>query len=277
MYSGRFATVNGIGNVVKWQLTENVEEDKINSSATRGGTDRIFGDTDVTGSIECFGGIPSVMPGETFTFVGYTSPTTGVYSTAGMKYTVSAMCSGITVTWDYSANKAVRYTMQFGGMGALVVASGAAVVDATAIVKVKSRLCPMVYGAAVPLLANRTIVTLNITSALTIRSDASTGGAKVRETGPIDWNLAVQTTGHDQYFTPGTYLASLKLSVNATPDSFWFDDAIVGQVTDVTLTADGTAIDTQTVNIHMAASGADGIVGFIRKPAELVANYWPPA
>ena len=277
MFSGRFATVNGVGNVVKWSITESVDEDQIRDSSTRGGTSRLFCGRDSTGSIECTGGIPFVLPGETFTFVGYTSPTTGVYGTAGMRYTVSAMCTQMTVVWDYQANKAVRYTIQFGGMGALVVASGAAVLDATAVSKQCTRDCVMVYGSATALCANRTTVTLTMTSEVTVRSDASTSGWKVREAGPIDWNLAVVTNGHDKLFVPGTYLEDLKLAVNATPDSFWFNDAIIGQTTDITLTADGSAIDTQTVNIHMSANDTAGVTGFIRRPGELVANYWPIA
>ena len=277
MYSGRFAAVNGVGNVAKWQITETVEEDIVRNSATRGGTSRIFCGRDSTGSVECDGGLPFVLPGETFTFVGYTSPTSGVYGTAGMRYTVSAMCTQITVVWDYGTNKAVRHTIQFGGMGALVVASGAAVLDSTNVKAICSRGCAMVYGAAIDFCPTRTSVTLTMTSAVTVRGDASTSGWKTREAGPLDWNLAVTYNGHDKLFAPGTLWEDLKLAINSTPDSFWFNDAIVGQSTDITLTADGTAIDTQTLNIHMSSADAAGVVGFIRRPGELVANYWPIA
>jgi len=278
MFSGRFAAVNGVGNVMKWQLTEAVDEDVIRNSATRGGTSRLFCGRDSTGSIECDGGIPFVMPGEVFSFVGYTSPTTGVYGTAGMRYSVSAMCTQLTVVWDYTANKAVRYTVQFGGMGALTVGSGAAVLDSTTVMKQCSRSCVMVYGSAVDLCPNRTTVTLTMTSAVTVRSDASTAGWKVREAGPLDWNLAIVTHGHDKFsLAPGSYIEDLKLAVNEVPDSFWFNDAIVGQTTDITLTADGSAIDTQTVNLHMSANDSSGAIGFIRRPGELSADFWPIA
>ena len=279
MFSGRFATVNGIGNVNTWSLSESVEEDKIINSATHGGTDRIFGDKDVTGSITCHGALPPVMPGDLFVFKGYTSPTTGVFGSTGIVYTLDAVCTSIAITWDYSANKAVKYTMQFAAMGLMTVAVGPASVDNTTVKKIKSRDCKMVYGTTpTELLIYRTTATLTLTNAVTTRSDASTLGWKVRELGPLDWTLAVVTNGHDKYLAPGQYLKDLKIGIAPLPstDAYWFSDAIVGQSTDITLTADGTAIDTQTVNIHMAASTDTGILGFIRKPGELVANWWPP-
>lgn len=276
MFSGRFATVNGIGNVISWQVTEAVDEDQIRNSATHGGTSRIFCGRDFTGTIVAHGGIPPVMPGESFSFVGYTSPTTGVYGTNGLRYSGTAMCTQLVVTWDFNTNKAVQYTLTFGGMGALSSADGAAILDATDTVKQCSRGCVFEYGAGpTELLPNRVSATLTITSAVTVRSDASTNGWKTREAGPLDWTLAVVTNGHSKFFDPGDYLEDLKIAVNETPDSFWFNDAIVGQCTDITLTADGSSIDTQTVNIHMSACDDAGVLGFIREPGETVTNFWP--
>ena len=277
MLSGRFSAVNGIGNVGKWSVKEAVAEDKIVNTATRNGTDRLPGTRDVTGSYEAYGGLPAVLPGETFQFIGYTSPTSNVFGTAGMRYTVDAIVTQVVVTWDFAANKAVKHTVQFGGVGALVVASGAAIIDATAVIKTLSSLCAFVQGSAVPFLTARTTATLTLTNGVSSFANASTSNQTFREAGTLDWTLAIPVHGHAVPFTPGTALTDLKLGINAT-DNWWFKNALVMDTTDITCSPGSDSIETQTVNVGMLASDfTTGVVGFIRKPGQLVANYWPPS
>lgn len=275
LYNGRLAALDGIGQVASWQITETAEEHKAINSATKGGTDRVFGDKDTTGSITCIGTVPPLLPGEVFDFEGYISSTDGTVGGDGMIFAVEAMCTQLVVVWDYSTNAIVQYTMQFGGMGEFTIASGTVIVDASTNCKVKSRTCTMVYGSGpTELCPTRTTVTLTMTNAVTVRSDASTGGWKTRESGTLDWQLAVVVNGGLSGFTVGQYIENLKLKVNGT-DYFWFEDAQFGQVTDVTVNPGTETLVTSTVNLHMAAAGADCAIGFIRTPGDAVNNFWP--
>ena len=275
LYNGRLSAIDGIGQVGSWQITETTEEDKSINSATKGGTDRTFGTKDTTGSISCEGTLPPMLPGEIFTFSGYISSTDGTVGGDGMIFEVESMCTQLQVVWDYDANKIVRYTAQFGGMGAFTITSGTAIVDASTNCKVKASTCTMVYGSGpTPLAPTRTTVTLTMTNAVTVRSDASTAGWKTRESGTLDWNLAVVVNGGNPAHAIGDYIENLKLKVNGT-DYFWFEDAIFGQVTDVTVAPGTETIVTHTLNLHMAAAGADCAVGFIRIPGDAVNNFWP--
>jgi hypothetical protein len=275
MFSGRFAAINGIGNVVTWNVKETNSEDKIVNSATKAGTDRVLGTKDCTGSYEAHGGAPAVFPGETFNFIGYTSPTSGVAGTAGTRYTVDAIVTQVVIQWDFSKNTAVKHTVQFGGTGALSIGEGAAIVDATSVKKVLSNVCAFVSGANVPFITTRTAATLTITNSASAFANAGTGGSMTRERGTLDWTLAIPAHGHTRLAVPGTHLQNLKLGVNAT-DSWWFSDALVGDTTDITCKPGTDQVDTQTVNVAMLASHpTTGIVGFIRKPGETVANIWP--
>jgi hypothetical protein len=275
MYSGRFAAINGIGNVASWNVKETNAEDKIVNSATKAGTDRILGTKDCTGSYEAHGGAPAVFPGDTFQFIGYTSPTSDVAGTVGMRYTVDAIVTQVVVQWDFAKNTIVKHTVQFGGKGLLGIASGAAIVDSTSVKKAKSSDCAFVSGAAVPFLTTRTTATLTISNSASAYANAATSGSMTRERGTLDWTLAIPAHGHTQLATPGTHLQNLKLGVNAT-ESWWFSDALVGDTTDITCKPGTDQVDTQTVNVAMLASHpTTGVVGFIRKPGETVANVWP--
>lgn len=277
MLSGKFATINGIGNVALWSLTETTEVEKIINSATRLGTDRNIGNRDVTGSYTAHGGLPAVFPGDTFNFIGYTSPTNNTKGGAGIRYTVDVLCTQVQIVWDFAAGKVVRHTVQFGNTAPMTIGSGAAILDVTSIKKVNSKSCPFTYGAGTAFLPARTQATLTLTNSGATRSAADTSNYTTREAGVLDWTLAVQVHTQAQEFAPGTYISDLKLGINSTPDSWWFKDAIVESATNITLNTEGTGIETQTINLGMAASNNAGTVGFIRKPGDLVANWWPLA
>ncbi len=275
MYSGIYSAINGVGNVGEWSLKETVPVETIVNSATRGGTDRRTGIKDVSGSVTVQGK-PPYMPGESFTFVGYTSPTSGVYNTAGMRYSCNVIVTGITVNWDFAENKVVNSQLQIAGSGALTAASGAAVVDATNVSKVQSKACLFQYGAGpTELIANRQTATLNMSNAATAYSHAGSGAYKLREAGTLDWTLAIVTAQDTVPIAVDTVLDNLRLYVSAT-EYFEFGKALVLESTDIKVKPGTSEIITQTVNIGMLASDpTTGALSFIKKPGVTASNWWP--
>jgi hypothetical protein len=87
-------------------------------SGTRFGTQRIPGFLDYTGTFEGFGARPPLFVGDSFTFIGYTAPTTGVPCTPGCAYVVPAMVNTLSITWNFTAeNRTVFWTIGFASNG----------------------------------------------------------------------------------------------------------------------------------------------------------------
>lgn len=87
-------------------------------SGTRFGTQRIPGQVDYSGSFEGFGGRPPLFVGDSFTFIGYTAPTSGVPCTPGCAYIVPAMVNTLSITWNYTAeNRTVFWSVGFQANG----------------------------------------------------------------------------------------------------------------------------------------------------------------
>src|SRR5689334_13065677 len=102
VHSGRFAVVNGQPSLRNWTITENRPAAKAVNSATRQGTSRRKGPASWSGSFGQYGHTPLVMPGEQFSFAGYTSPSNDV-SGSGQVYSGLARVSSVVITWNWAA------------------------------------------------------------------------------------------------------------------------------------------------------------------------------
>jgi len=117
-YTG--SVINRIARFQKWSMNTQGNPDVRVYSGTRLGEQRIAGPEQTTGTFQAFGASPPLFVGDTFTFLGYTAPTTGVACTPGCTYIVDAIVDTLTITWNWTAqNKSVFYEIGWSSVGAL--------------------------------------------------------------------------------------------------------------------------------------------------------------
>lgn len=279
LHSGKHGVVNGISTVGQWSISETQAPARGIASNTKFGPVRKHGVRSWNGSFNAFGATPSVLPGESFSFLGYGAPANDV-SGNGFRYSGGALVSGVTINWNWSNGEMINHTVNFDGNLELAKAVGAAIIDVSAIDM------PEVCGTKIEIevngtggfseLENLVSATLNITCALQSYANSSTHiNGKCwtgQKAGPIDWSLAItqQNDGGDNAFDIGDELA-LRLYVNDT--AYWL--LKFGHVRDfsgITVDRQSGAIIQRTINIDMNAY-YNNTYGTITLPDTSV--WWP--
>ena len=167
-------------------------------SGTRFGTQRISGFAEYTGSFRGFGAIPPLFVGDTFTFLGYTAPTSGVPCSPGCAFTVESLVESVNITWNWTReNRGVNWTINFTSNEA------ATVIDdfddpCDDEVYCDDNPCDLTFIMYDPCAADAVVEFCNIVSAsLTFTSrniaysNNSTSCVVKREVGNLDWTLEV--------------------------------------------------------------------------------------
>lgn len=195
-YTG--SSLTRYSRIRNWSITRTSNPQTRVYSGTRYGTQRTGGFTDITGSFEGFGGNPPLWVGDSFTFFGYTAPTSGVPCTEGYAYHCPAIVDSITINWDWTAeNNGVTWSASFAANGALTevddfddpcddaVYCDYNPCDLTFVLKDPCN------SDAVVEFCNIVSASLTFTSALDRFSNSSTNCQVQSAAGPIDWTLAV--------------------------------------------------------------------------------------
>lgn len=290
MPSGIFGLVEdatgALSTVESWTLNDTKSSDSYSASNTLNGVVRGGGIRTWDGSFIGKGAEPPIMPGESFTFKGYTEPTSGTEGETGITYEGPAICSQVTAVWNWATNTILAWTVTFSGNPGLTIATAVPTLDAsiptvgaTCGTKVEYALstAPTVF-IEIPAV---TQATLSISSTLASEANSSTfangecwmGHSK----GPIDWTLALPQEdyqrGVDGYPLIGGYNL-LKLYVDGT--DFWElrfskTESYTGLIVD----RNGGTTIARTINFAMSAT--DGVtMGLIKKPSEELTGpvYW---
>ena len=277
VHSGRFAVVDGVDTVRNWQITDTQSLTRYVASNTRGGAGRKRAVNEWSGAYAAYGGTPTHMPGDIFSFAGYGSPDNDV-SGAGLTYSGQAIVDSIVVNWNWVAGEIINHVVNFSGHLALTTAS-ATHTDVT------NPDVPEVCGTKIeyvdtpnveiPNLASATF-TLSIENVEYVNSSTIVSGEcwKGRKAGtPIDWTLAAVV---DDNLRSGVFPAKgddqeLWLYVDAT--TYWqLRWGTVKDFTGINADRETGAILQQTINWEM--NGFNPGVGLIRRPGD-VADWWP--
>jgi hypothetical protein len=272
VYSGELGAINGVAAVRNWTIEDTTDPKTVVSSATRSGTARTPGIGSWSGSASIFGVKPPYMPGETFAFVGYRAPTTGVRNTAGFRSTGFVIIDSIVMTWNWATNDPLSCVMNFSGDGALTHASGAAVLDAT------TGNVPTPCGTNIlidtVILPDVVSATLTLSKANSAYVSSSTSCATGRVKGAaIDWTLAIT-----QYNQQGLGVTALKadsiITLPANDTEVWdLKWGHMQSVTGVTVDIESAALIQQTLNYAMNGIVSNAL-GWIKKPGAV--TIWPP-
>lgn len=274
VHSGKFGVVNGMANVRNWNITDSITLPKFAASNTKGGHGRISGIQSWQGSFGYYTMIPPVMPGEIFSFAGYSAPDNDTLAGTGTRLSGSAIVDSVAITWNWSNGEIISQVCNFSGHLGLTETTGAAAYsDAT------SPEAPPVCGTKIEYSADGTTyveltdltqATLTITAANLAYVNSSTGCLTGRKAGLIDWTAAITRQDSKRILSVGD---SKYWRFYTDSDSFWL--LKWGKIKDFgnyTVDVETGAIVTHVVNLEMNGILA-GVVGSITKP-DGVSVWW---
>jgi len=191
VHSGKFATVGSMSTTKGWTVSETSSPAKFVTSNLQNGAGRTKGVFDWTGTVNGLGGDAPHMPGETFTFTGYTAPDNNV-SGSGQQISGQAIVESITINWDFATSEPLNWTLNFGGHLGWTWAAGTTT-DTTDVVAPVPCGLDIVNGSDT--LTDVTTVALTITNELQTYVNSSTysGGTCYtgRKSGNMDWTCAI--------------------------------------------------------------------------------------
>ncbi len=275
VHSGRFGAVNGQGSVRNWSITESRNDTRQVASNTKNGTVRRNGIEDWNGSFSQYGGKPSVFPGDAFAFLGYTAPSDNTPGANGTRYSGNSICNQIVINWDWAGANVINSQISFEADGALTVASGAAVTDATSF-EAESP-CGVIWeysadGDTWTELTDLVSGTLTFTIQNSPYVNSSTLCKTKRRAGAaLDFTVSAVQQNTVRQLTPGDDIY-LRCYVDDT--DFWLLQwCKVGAYTGLTVDRETGAIISQTINLSMNGI-VGGVVGEIILPGEATAE-WP--
>jgi len=190
-YSGdKGAVGNGsapLSAIGQWNVSVKAENQTVVDSSTAGGTLRLAGNEDWSGSYRANGAVPSFYPGAAFSFVGSIDGVNGVTGTA--------IVDSVKIDADIAGGKPWTHEVAFSANGPLSFGAAAAA-DASVAVPPSSigTQVQLSSPAATPEwtpLNQVTTISLEFRRENSPYVDSGTGGNVMRKCGPLDWTIAI--------------------------------------------------------------------------------------
>ncbi len=284
IHSGKFGVVNGQSTVRNWSVSETADVKQYVASNTRGGSGRQVGNKDATGNFGRYGGLPILLPNDTFDFQGYTAPADDTEGGNGPIYQLPAIVDQVAITWNWQAGDIISHAVNFGlrgQTGPFEQLSDGIYTDETApdvpsvigLVPLVSTLGGSSGFDPIECVLN---ATLTLTAAIQTFVNSCTSGRVGRTAGNIDWSLAIAVQGDDWSDMPFAVndLVALQLPINDT-DEWQLTWGIVRDFSNIVADRESGAIIGYTININMAGYDNDaGTAGSIILPGE-TDPWWP--
>src|SRR6185437_15471936 len=277
VHSGKFGVVNNQSTVRNWSINDSQTLAKGVASNTAFGPFRRRGVEEWTGSFAQYGKQPTVMPGDSFTFQGYTAPDNDAYG-AGIEYSGTAIVRQLVVNWNFEGGEMINMAIDFDGHLNLTSqgVSGAVYLDVSTPTIPPIALGSLSYATVSPWTSFTTwsdvaSATLTITNEVQEYVNSSTIVAaagvnhlwKGRKSGNMDCTLSVvEQNLNRSRFNKGDDIA-VRLYVDAT--TFWeLKWAQVKDFTGIQVDRETAKILQQTVNTEFnGVLTADGSLGSI--------------
>lgn len=207
VHSGRFGAVNGISTVRNWSITDDMTNPAYKASNTAAGTGRISGIEMWTGSFGIYGAIPPVMPGEIFTFAGYSAPDDDAVGSDGTTAEGSAIVDSLAINFNFQTGDIISQVINFSGhLGLTWTDADDVLTDSSAPDVPPICGCKVDYssnGSDFSTLSDILQATLTITAANQAYVNSSTGCTTGRKPGPIDWTAAITRQSTAKTLTKG--------------------------------------------------------------------------
>ncbi len=287
VHSGKFGTLNGIPTVRQWSINDDQTLAKGVASNTNFGPFRRRGVEEWNGNFSQYGKQPTVMPGSSFNFAGYTAPDNDAGGN-GIQYAGVAFVRQTVINWNFTGGEMINIASDFDGHLNFTTQglSAAVILDASTPI-----IPPIVLGKVQYSTDSVSFVDwLNVSQAtLTIMNEiqeyvdsgtivADTGVNhlwKGRKPGNMDATLSIVEDNTDRTrFKKGDDLA-IRLFVDATLmyEIFWFT---VEKFTNIQVDRETGKIIQQTINLGFnGVKASDASTGHIKLPD--TTTWWPVA
>ena len=270
--SGAVGAINGIPNIMNWTVTTTAALPDMVTSGASGGTIRIAGNGDWSGSYNSEGAVPTQLPGDSFTFTGSMDETNGA--------TGDAMVSRVLINVPVAEGGAITHTVEFGSNGTLTLGAAAAT-DATVPSPESAIGCKLNTGTmiAVPVwteIPDVTSMSIELVRANPVYHSSTTGATAKRFEGNLDARVTVGVIIGDPADLPAVNaVAGVQAFINAT--EYWeFKWAYLESIDNVTVDPSTRAPVSCNLNFAMTAVAEIAAVwtkGTIKKPD--TTTYWP--
>ena len=274
--SGKAGAVNGKSTVRKWSISYTADTKTFVASSTKGGTGRLAGNEDWSGSYDGYGHTPGVMPGGALSFVGSIDGTKGVSGTA--------IVDQVVITIDIEGGGIISHTVSFSANGALTegaaAATDATLPEAYTSIGCKAEVADPAESPSYTALPDVRTITITMTANNSSYVSSDTAGQTQRCAGNLDVTIAISLYTNDPSTSPIPAVNAeqfLQCYVSAT--EYWEFCAVrFGEHSDIEVDVEGNAIVGLTLNAGM--SGWYDLAGTITEgtiidPAET--TVWPAA
>jgi hypothetical protein len=284
--SGKFGVVNGVTKVRDWSMSIVDSGETYRDSSTRAGTVRNSGIFDATGQFSVNDGTPVLYPGGYFKFEGYPLPTSGVYDSDGVIWTIdTAIIESFSSTWNWGKTQSLTSIYNYAQGTACPTFVPGHYLDTSVVTPAK--MCGLGFTISVDDLTwvsylNMVSATFTLSCANQEVNNSTYGCCTARTPGNVDWTLSIteendyNIVGYDD-ITPITVdigqTVSLRLYVTAA--TYWdLSWGILQSWNDLVVDRDSGRIVQKTCNYAMNGIYL-GALGFITAPGAGT-NYWPP-
>lgn len=274
--NGAKGAIDGVPCIRNWSLNDLAETKEFACSATQGRRGRRAGIEDFNGSFEQYGGTPTLMPGECFTFEGFTGPDAvdcGPSSGDGNIYTGEAIIDQVAITWNWEASEEIMIASSFSGNGPLTIENGEILDEETPIILPTTGSKGFFISSDGSVgneaeLCGIKSATLTFTADNTTYANSCTDGQRERNPGIGDWSLALNVDGDDRSNLQNIQKNSsyiFHLYIDST-QYFQLKWGIVNDFSNLVVDVETRAIIGHTVNILENSISLAGVVGTILLP-----------
>ena len=125
-FKGYNGAVNGVSNIIKWELEQRASPNPGGNSATKNQANELEGVVDWTGYYIAHGHTPGTNPGGALTFKG----SIDMDVDTNMTVEGTGMVERWSVFWDYANNRPITHKVDFGANGTAITYGDTAIDDA---------------------------------------------------------------------------------------------------------------------------------------------------
>jgi hypothetical protein len=218
------------------------------------------------------------MPGDAFSFQGYTAPTADTWGGVGNIVQGTAIIDQIVINWNWETGAILQYTANFSANGSLNWTGSGSYTDATdpEAPSVLDVLCPALSpgsGSGGGSLGDIASASLTITADNQPYVNCNTAGWTRRKMGPVDWTLAMVFDDDDPISNFAiNNLEEILLYVDDT-DYWTLKWGITRDFTNLTVDRETGAIIRYTANFDMAGYNENDAEGEVLRPGDVA--WWP--
>jgi hypothetical protein len=293
--SGRHGYANGVPFVKNWSLNWSRATETRYHSASFNAPERFMGVEDWNGTIEGYGGLPSLFPGENVALKLFAGPDNGIFGNTGVVYEGTAIIDTLTLNWTWQPNASLGYSLGFSADGCLAQVeneyyddTGECEASVCNIYAEAAAICDIETGTGTgtgtsgpPLFSvinNLESAVLTVTSANQAVVNSSTECCTEREPGTIEWTLALVDQEQYPLFQFNEYYAfKLFTEAGASWDLYY---GLLDNIGDIRADRETGAIMTKTNNFlgsaRICCAEDDGpTLGLVLDPAGN--TKWPVA